>query len=146
MSRTITVEHNGSTYYGEVMTVESTHLGSEDHGILTAYLHLNGDGTGVGVGGYGLDKPVKVDGRFSHREPTAYGFDHVMQLVRVVGASRWEDLPGRQVIVLFEKPGSWGQVAAGLAHITDAKRVLILKEHVEEWQSAHPADFDEVSA
>ena len=136
MSRTITVEHNGTTYYGEVMTIESTSLGAEDHGILTAYLHLKGDGTGIGVGGYGLDTPVRdAEGKFSHREPTAYGFDHVMQLVRVVGASRWEDLPGRQVIVLFSQKGSWGQTAVGLANLIDAKRVLILQEHADEWLS-----------
>ena len=37
MSRTITIEHNGTIYYAKVARVSSTHLGTEDHGILTAY-------------------------------------------------------------------------------------------------------------
>lgn len=135
MKRQITVEHNGTTYYAEVMTVESTSLGVEDHGILTAYLHLKGDGTGIGVGGYGLDQPITVDGKFSHREPTAYGFDHVLQLMRTVGVSRWEDLPGKSCLVLFEKPGSWGQTSVGIAHLTDEDRVFILIDHATEWQA-----------
>lgn len=135
MARTITVEHNGSTYYGKVARITSTHLGGEDHGILTAYLHCEGDGWGIGVGGYGLDQPVTIDGKFSHREPTAYGFDHVVQLYRTVGAESWEKVVGREVLVLFNSPNSWGSTAEGIAHISDEKRVLILKDHAEEWKA-----------
>ena len=135
MSRTITVEHGGTTYYGQVARIKSTMLGTEDHGILTAYLHVEGDGWGVGVGGFGLDKPVKVDGEFSHREPTAYGFDHILQMARTVGVSRWEDLPGKDVIVLYDREHPWGSSAKGIAHISDEKKVFILAEHAEQWKA-----------
>jgi hypothetical protein len=134
MSRTITVDHNGTTYYGKVATVESTHLGTEDHGILTAFLHCEGDGWGIGVGGYGLDEPVHDDeGKFLGRRPTAYGFDHILQMARTVGADSWEKLPGREVLVLFKTPSALGGTAAGIAHISDEKRVFILKDHADEW-------------
>lgn len=135
MARQITVEHNGTTYYAKVARIKSTHLGTEDHGILTAYLHCDGDGWGIGVGGYGLDQPVEVDGKFSHREPTAYGFDHVIQMARTVGAPSWEALPGREVLVLFDSPNSLGATAKGIAHISDEKRVLILKDHADSWKA-----------
>ena len=140
MARQITVEHNGTTYYGKVARIKSTHLGAEDHGILTAYLHCEGDGWGIGVGGYGLDAPVEVDGKFSHREPTAYGFDHVIQMMRTVGAASWEKLPGCEVLVLFDSTNSWGSTAKGIAHISDEKRVLILQEHANEWKARETAE------
>lgn len=141
MSRTITVEHNGTTYYGKVAKVESTHLGTEDHGILTAYLHCSGDGWGIGVGGYGLDEPFHDDeGKFLGRRPTAYGFDHVLHLARTVGAPSWEKLPGCEVLVLFKTPNSVGVTAAGIAHISDEKRVFILKDHADEWLGREGAE------
>ena len=139
MSREITIEHNGQTYYGQVATIGSTTLGVEDHGIVTAYLHCDGDGWGIGVGGMCLDTPVKdEDGRFLRREGTGYGLDHIMQLVRTVGAESWEKCTGCEVIVLFERKGAWGQTAKGIAHIRDEERVLILAEHAAQWAEDHP--------
>lgn len=134
MSRTITVEHHGTTYYGKVARVASTHLGGEDHGILTAYLHCEGDGWGIGVGGYGLDEPYQdADGKHAGRRPTAYGFDHVVQLYRTVGAESWEKVVGRELLVLFEDKHALGGTAKGIAHISDERRVFILADHAAEW-------------
>jgi len=130
-SRSITIDHNGATYYGQVATIDGTMLGGEDHGILTAYLYLKGDGWGTGVGGYALDS---YDESKKERVATAYGLDHIVKLTWVVGVTKWEDLPGQRVVVLYEKPHPWGGVAAGLAHIEDEDRVLILKEHAESWR------------
>lgn len=136
MARTITVEHNGTTYYGQVARIESTRLGTEDHGILTAYLHVKGDGWGVGVGGYGLDEPYHdEDGKFLGRRPTAYGLDHIVQMARTVGASSWEALPGKDVLILNESQSTWGSTPVGIAHISDESRVLIFKDHAAEWIS-----------
>lgn len=136
-NRSITVEHDGVVYGGQMATIKSTALGLEDHGIVTAFLHCEWPGGGIGVGGFGLDAPVKdADGKFLGREGTAYGLDHIMRLAQTVGVDRWEQLPGKHVIVLFKNAGgSWlGSTSVGIAHPTDDKRVLILKEHAELWQ------------
>jgi len=130
MSRSIVIEHNGTTYYGRVATIESTYLGTEDHGILTAYLHCSGDSWGIGVGGYGLDR---YDEAQDKRIPTAYGLSHIVQLVHTAGVGSWEKLPGTEIIVLFTSESPLGGTAAGIAHIRDEKKVLILKEHAAQW-------------
>ncbi len=140
MSRTITVEHKGTTYYGKVATIEGTSLGTEDHGILTAYLHCKGDGWGVSVGGFGLDMPVKIDGKFSHREPTAYGLDLIVQMYRTVGVDYWEKVTGREVLVLFDSEHSLGGTAKGIAHISDERLVLILADHAADWKARENAE------
>lgn len=140
MSRTITVQHNGETYYGQVARIKRTMLGLEDHGIFTAYLHVEGDGWGVGVGGYCLDAPVKVDGKHSHREGTGFGLDHIMMLARTVGSSTWEGCEGKDVVVLYESEHPWGSSAVGIAHISDESKVMILKEHAEQWKAAHDGE------
>jgi hypothetical protein len=132
-ARTITVEHNGTTYYGQVARIKSTLLGQEDHGILTAYLHCEGDGWGIGVGGYGLDAWTEAEKR---RVPTAYGLDQIVQFIHTAGVGSWEKLPGTEILVLFESKNSLGGIAAGIAHIRDEDRVLILKEHAEQWQDS----------
>jgi hypothetical protein len=135
--RTLTIEHNGQTYYGHIAKIESTMLGLEDHGVVTAYLHLKWDGSGIGVGGYCLDTPVKKpDGTHSHREGTGYGLDHIMRLTQTVGVSTWENLTGADVIVLFTTESSWGSMAKGIAGLHNGK-VMILKEHAEQWEAAH---------
>src|SRR5687768_17982389 len=45
------------------------------------------------------------------RIPTAYGFDHIVQLARAAGAASWEALPGREVIILFDTPSPLGSMA-----------------------------------
>lgn len=135
MSRTIEIEHNGETLHGVVMRIKSTSLTIEDHGIVTAYLHCEGDGSGIGVGGYCLDQPVKdADGKFLRREGTGYGLDHIMQILNTAGVGSWEKLPGLNIIVLHETPSVWGSTAVGFAHISDEKKVLIFKDHAEAWE------------
>lgn len=136
MTRTISVDHNGTTYAGEVMRIKSTMLGTEDHGIVTAYLHCEVNGSSVGVGGYSLDTPVESDRSFA-REGTAYGLDHLLRIMETVGVSRWEALPGKDVIVLSEGSGGWGSMAVGIANLLDSK-VLIFSEHLAEWKANHP--------
>ncbi len=136
---TVKVEHNGTTYDGTIGTIKSTHLGDEDHGIVTAYVHVEWPGGGIGVGGYCLDKPLKVDGKFIRRQGTAYGLDHLMQIMATVGVDRWEKLPGKQVIVLFAEGNSgWGGKSVGLAGTTNGQ-VFVLAEHAETWKNAEAA-------
>ncbi len=140
-ARTITVEHNGTAYYGHLARIDSTSLGWEDHGILTAYLHCSWPGGGVGVGGFCLDSPkgrAARDAGDYGRKGTAYGLDHLMRLMETVGVERWEKLPGQQVIVLFEEKNSLGLSSKGIAGALNDK-VLILAEHAAEWMAAADA-------
>lgn len=133
MARTITIDHNGQTYYGKAARIKSTTLGIEDHGILTAFLHCEGDGWGISVGGYALDA---WDFQIGQRIPTAYGLDHIMQMCRTIGVDSWEKIPGREVLVLFDSESTYGGRAVGIAHISDEARVMDFAEHAESWTAA----------
>lgn len=130
---TVNVEHNGKTYGGQLGTIKSTSLGIQDHGCLTAMLHVEFKCGGIGVGGIVLDTPVKdTDGKFLLREGSAFGADHIIEIINTAGVEKWESLPGKQIIVLFEGKSLWGSTAAGFAGITN-EEVLIFKEHAELW-------------
>ena len=107
--------HDGRSYLGEVATIESTRLCSKD-GILTADLYLKGDSFGISVGD-DLDTPDRV-------------VEHLSELLRTVGVSSWEDLPGSSVVVLFATEDSWGRPAAGIAGV-DNGRVYLTKAPTE---------------
>jgi hypothetical protein len=133
--RTLAVEHNGVTYNGAIGVIESTRLGYEDHGILTANVEFKLDGGGVGVGGFVLDKPRDRDAGDYTREGTAYGLDQVIRILETVGVDKWESLRGQKAIVLFTgKPGSptWGARALGIASLLDS-HVLVFQEHADAW-------------
>lgn len=135
MALSITVEHDGKRYPGEVMTAKRTTLGPHEHyGIFTADVEFSSDGSGVTVGGYCLDTPVGKDFR---REGTAYGLDHIMRIIAVMGASSWEKIIGREAVVIYDAPvgvtSFWGKQAIGIASL-DGKRVFIPKEHAEQWK------------
>jgi hypothetical protein len=136
-TRQLVIEHNGQTLHGQIMRIKSTSLTVEDHGIVTAWLHCEAPSSGIGVGGYCLDEPVKDDkGKFLRRQGTAYGLDHLMQMMHTAGVWSWEKLPGTSIIVLFEGDGSTlGRSAVGFAHLTEPDKVLIFKDHSEQWRT-----------
>ena len=134
MTRTINIEHNGEAYTGEIATIESTRLGYQDHGILTADLTLRWGSSGISVGGYALDRPTAAHDGSRGREGTAFGLDQIIQILSTVGVSRWEDLKGKQLIVLFDGDGGWGTIAVGIASTTDEDRILIFKQHAASWK------------
>jgi hypothetical protein len=133
----LTDESTGKQYEADPATIRSTRLslGGDDHGIITAYVHVEGRGWGVGLGGYCLDAPVKdADGKFIERVGTGYGLDHLAQFVKTVGVDTWEQLPGKQVLVLFDPAkGRWGYSAVGVASY-DGERIFDFKDHAEAWK------------
>lgn len=130
---TTTIENGGKTYAGRIGTIRRTALGTQDHGIVSATLHVEWHGGGIGAGGYCLDGSRKDDnGKHLGRFGTAYGLDHIMRILETVGVDRWEDLPGKQVIVLFEGASVWGATSCGIAGITNEK-VLDFKDHAESF-------------
>lgn len=131
MSRTITIETTSGKYAGEIATIESTRLGYQDHGILTADLTLRiGTSGGVTVGGYALDT-ARGERSSDGRQGTAFGLDQIIWILRTVGVSKWEDLKGKQIIVLLD--GAQGR-AVGIASTTDESEVLDFKQHAQAWR------------
>lgn len=130
----ITIEHEGKTLYGNIATVESTKLGWEDHGILTAYLTLKWEGSGVSFGGYGLDEPKDRDLRDYTRAGTAYGLDHIMRIIETVGVESWEKIKGAKVIAFFGSENSWGSQIIAIGGLDNGK-VFDPKVHAAEWRA-----------
>lgn len=64
--------------------ITSTHLGPEDHGILSAMLFVEGADTGGGFGGHDLRKNAA---------------DYIRQLLSVLRVQHWEALTGMFVRV-----------------------------------------------
>jgi hypothetical protein len=135
MTTKIAVEHGGKTYEGAIGTIKSTRFGYEAHGVLTAMVDVTFPGGGIGVGGFVLDVPAEPGNYKAGRRGTAYGLDHLIRIMETVGVDRWEDLPGKQVIVLYAGTAGWGGMSVGIASTTTGK-VLVLKEHAETWKSA----------
>lgn len=99
----------------KIAKVRSARLGTEDHGIWTAWLDLDYGGAGQGAGGYGLDNPKKdASGKFLGRVGTAFGMHFVMRLCEACGVDEWSKLTGRTVYALF-KGDTWGTRVEGIA-------------------------------
>lgn len=114
--------------------IESTMLGVESHGILTAFVHVAGDGWGCGFGGYSLDGPHNVDGKFAGRIGSAFGMEWIRRVLDVLEAQTWETLPGTIVRVRLDEPFGkivaighaykerWFTPATDLAHMREVTR------------------------
>lgn len=79
--------------------IESTQLGKEDHGLMTAMIIVKyNESVKQGFGGYTLDEyDNKKDKRVGH----AWGMEFIMRVLEVVGVENWEDLPGHHIRVKF---------------------------------------------
>lgn len=94
-----------------IAKIERTHLGYEDHGIFTLYLHVSYGTSGQGVGGYSLDAPPADSGR--KRQGTAYGMEHIIRVIRACGVGSWEEVQGRTIIV-YTDGDDWNAKVVGI--------------------------------
>ena len=94
--------------------IETTMLGTEDHGCMTAWLYLKVSGGGQGFGGYVLDG--KGDTITHERNPSVAFGGFVAEVLRVVGVENWEDLPRKHVRIKRDEP--FGQII-GIGNILD---------------------------
>lgn len=125
MTREITLNYGGQHYRAEIMTVESTKLGYEDHGIFTAILHLRGTGITTSAGGYFFSER-----RGEHQTGTAYGMSQIMAIAETVGVRTWEEVKGQKVLALYQ--GSAAN-CVGIAHLTDDEKVLDFEQWSRDW-------------
>lgn len=91
--------------------IESVSIDNENHGCLTAWLHVRFAGGGCGFGGYKLGK---ADGGNLTNGVANYAAEWIVRCVTVVlgDCGTWESLKGRPVRVLHEGLGG-GIVAVG---------------------------------
>lgn len=76
--------------------ITGTKLGREDHGIMTAWIFVEGAGWGCGFGGYALDE---YDKEKKERVCTASGFEAINQILKTLEIDNWEDLKGQFIRV-----------------------------------------------
>ena len=77
-------------------------LSMEDHGVLTLWLTIEGNGWGVNLGGYVLGKGFLGAESF---EGSAKGIEEIMRVMDTVGVERFSDLTGKYIRVEI---GNWG--------------------------------------
>ncbi|QGZ16773.1 hypothetical protein PBI_DEWDROP_126 [Microbacterium phage Dewdrop] len=118
MNRKTTIEIHGLEYEAELARVKRTHLGREDHGILSVNIEFEGisGSWGQGTGHYFADTPEKM-------------FPWVSRLIDFFGA--WENIPGSECYVLREMYS--GPIVGMVSK--DEKRVLLVREVSDDVQA-----------
>lgn len=78
--------------------IKSTSLSIEDHGVLSAWLHLDYGGSGQGFGGYML-APLEL----KRAEATLnFAGIFIARTLQIVGVGKWENLAGKTIRVRIE--------------------------------------------
>ena len=95
--------------------ITGTSITSADHGILSAWVYLEGRAWGCGFGGYRLDSYNKV---LDRSVGTAWGLTFLMRVMETIGVEKWEDLPGKHVRV--RTTGLGGGITA-IGHLIEDK-------------------------
>jgi hypothetical protein len=94
------LSHHETSDLAEIAKIESTFLGYEDHGILTAYIQFHMGSSGQSAGGMMFSwRPAGGPEKFADA-----GMAFVSGVLRACGVIQWEKLVGRTVFVLREKP------------------------------------------
>jgi len=76
--------------------IESATITNDDHGCLSAWLHLKYDGSGQGFGGYALYLPKSFK---HHREEDAYAGHFIWRCMEIAGVNEWSKLTGKTIRV-----------------------------------------------
>lgn len=95
--------------------ITSTMLGKEDHGIMTFDIFLDFGNGQCGFGGYALDG---WDDKKNKRVASGVGLQAIIEILDVVGVSKWEELPGKYVRCESE---GWGGRVLSIGNIIKDK-------------------------
>ena len=83
--------------------ISSVRLTMEEHGCLTFWVYLDGDGWGCGFGGYCIGHGYLGADTFTAESGS--GLVAMMKIMDTVGVDRWEDLKGKYVRCVDAGPG-----------------------------------------
>ena len=102
----------------EIKNVKITNvsLTMADHGCLTFYLTLEGDGWGINYGGYCIG--LGFLGSDSFTAENGSGLVAIMRIMNTVGVERWEDLKGKYIRIVDE---GWGSSVKKIGNIIEDK-------------------------
>jgi len=82
--------------------IESVSIRNDEHGCLSAYLHLDYGGSGQSFGGYALYVPRE----FINNENTAnYAGHFIWRIMEVAGVDEWAELAGKTIRVKAQRFG-----------------------------------------
>ena len=79
--------------------IESATITNDDHGCLSAWLHLDYGGSGQGFGGYALYLPKS----FKNHNIEGHAGHFIWRVMEIAGVSEWNELKGKTIRVKFER-------------------------------------------
>lgn len=123
------VEYNGTTYYGHNAVITSTQLG-HSHNLPTLSIHTKWGGGGGGIGPLIL---ADYDSDSLTIRPFSFGIALLMEILKVVGVENWEELPDKNVVVLYDTQHSLGSLSVGISNILDGKNTLIFRDFRDKY-------------
>ena len=75
--------------------ITSAEITTSDHGLLTAWVHLDYGGSGQGFGGYALYLPKS----FTHSKLESVAGHFIFRCMEIAGVERWSAMTGKTVRV-----------------------------------------------
>lgn len=79
--------------------IKSTSLSSDDHGVLSSWLHLDYGGVYQGFGGYALYLPKD----FKHHKIVSAAGHFIWRVMEIASVTEWSKLPGRTLRVKLNR-------------------------------------------
>ena len=113
----------------KIAKIESTFLGIEDHGILTAWLTFDyGNSSVQSAGMYAYDQHIEGKKR-RQGHPSLAVF--VRGVLEICGVDQWEKLKGRTIFALFEKD-EWNSKVIGIKSLpTEGSKQFLFSEQFD---------------
>ena len=82
--------------------IESASITNDDHGLLTAWIHLDYGGCGQGFGGYSLYLPKSYK---HHKLDSGHAGHFIWRVMEIAVVTEWNQLKGKTVRVKAEHNG-----------------------------------------